>query len=253
MNEKKCLLKTWSHTPTLFSNKALYITSHTERGRNYLLCNLPKNTIRQITGDNMHLIGHMRFTEENGFPILSPYNPEKLDFTLFSYKDRNKHKYGKWAVHFFQNDYTFLKAITCNLERTTATLSKCDVIFAPDCSLYVDAPIFINKQNIYRSRFAAAYWQSCGFNVIQTASWGNANSLKYSFEGLAEHSVTAVCGIGHDHCSQARHLWQYALQKLVETKSPTKIIVYGGKCDSIPKLDIPVIYYTDYITKNFRK
>ena len=49
------------------------------------------------------------------------------------------------------------------------------------------------------------------------------------------------------------HLWQYALQKLVETKSPTKIIVYEGKCDSIPKLDIPVIYYTDYITKNFRK
>ncbi len=92
-----------------------------------------------------------------------------------------------------------------------------------------------------------------GFNVIQTASWGDANSLKYCFEGLAEHSVTAVCGIGHDHCPQARHLWQYALKELVAEKSPTKLIVYGGKQDSIPELGIPVVYIEDFITKRFRK
>ena len=250
---KNCLQKSWSYAPTLFSQKIMYILDHTKRGKNKLLSNLPAGVQRRLMCDNMHLLGNMKFTEENGFPILSPYNPDSLDFTLFSYKDRNKHNGGKWAVHFFQNDYTFLNAVTRNLEVTTSALVNCDVVFAPDYSLYVDAPIFINKQNVYRSRFAAAYWQSCGFNVIQTASWGNANSFSYCFEGLAEHSVTAVCGIGHDHCQQAKHLWQYALYELVARKAPTKLIIYGGKSEDIPDLGIPVLHFDDYITKKFRK
>lgn len=243
----------WTHSPSLFTKKTMYLLDHTKNGKNIILNSQPDSVKRRISCDNMHLTGNMRFTEENGFPILEPYNPECLDFDLFSYKDRNKHKEGKWAVHFFQDDYTFLKAITDNLETTTSALAKCDVVFAPDCSLYVDMPPFINKQNVYRSRFAAAHWQICGLNVIQTASWGDANSLKYCFEGLAEHSVTAVCGIGHDHCPQARHLWQYGLKELVAKKSPTKLIVYGGKQDSIPELGIPVVYIEDFITKRFRK
>ena len=142
--------------------------------------------------------------------------------------------------------------MTDKLESTTATLAKCDVIFAPDLSLYVDAPQFINMQNVYRSRFAAAYWQSLELNVIQTASWGDANSFSYCFEGLAEHSVTAVCGIGHNHCRQAKDLWQYAIQRLVDEKSPTKLIIYGGKQEDMPHIEIPVIYLEDYITKHFR-
>lgn len=252
MKKQDCFQKLWSPNSSLFPKKMMYHLDHTKRGKNLLLTGLPDSVQRRITCDNMHLVHNMRFTDEHNFPILSAYNPEYLDFELFSYKDRNKHKVGKWAVHFFQNDYTFIKAITDRLEATTSTLIDCDVLFAPDCSLYVDAPDFINMQNVFRSRFAAAYWQSLGFNVIQTASWGNANSFRYCFEGLAEHSVTAICGIGHDYCSQAKHLWHYAVQRLIEEKSPTKLIVYGGKQDSLSNLDIPVFYYEDHITKHFR-
>lgn len=119
--------------------------------------------------------------------------------------------------------------------------------------MYVDAPTFINKLNIFRSRFAAAYWQSCGYNVIQTASWGNADSLAYAFEGLAEHSITAVSGRGHDICEASKRLWHYAINKLIEQKSPTKIIVYGGKEDGLSNLGVPVIFIEDFIAKHFRK
>jgi len=88
--------------------------------------------------------------------------------------------------------------------------------------------------------------------VIQTASWGDANSLKYAFEGLAEHSVTAICGIGHDFCGAARRLWIYSVKTLIEMKSPTKLIVYGGKTNSLPDFGTPVIFVEDYITKQFR-
>ncbi len=241
-----------THNPSLFSKKTMYTLEHTKRGKSRILNKFPDSIQRRMTCDNMHLTHNMRFTDEHHFPILSAYNPESLDFDLFSYKDRNKHREGKWAVHFFQNDYTFIKAVTDRLEETTSTLANCDVLFAPDFSLYVNTPVFINMQNVFRSRFAAAYWQSIGFNVIQTASWGNANSFSYCFEGLAEHSVTAVCGIGHDHCTQAKHLWQYAVRRLIKEKSPTKLIVYGGKQDEMSDIGIPVIYYEDYITKHFR-
>ena len=234
-----------------FSNSIIFI-DHTKRGKSRLLNELSDNIQRIMTCDNRHLAHDMRFTDENHFPILSAYNPDSLDFDLFSYKDRNKHKEGRWAIHFFQNDYTFFKAVTERLEVTTSTLINCDVLFAPDFSLYVDGPVFMNMQNVFRSRFAAAYWQLLGLNVIQTASWGDANSFRYCFEGLAEHSVTAVCGIGHDYCLKAKLLWQYAVQRLIEEKSPTKLIVYGGEKKKLPDLGIPVFYFEDYITKNFR-
>ncbi len=237
---------------SLFPAEVEYIMSHTSSGKNRLFSVLSQSVQRRMRCDNMHLIGSMRFTNENGFPILAPYNPENLNFELYSYSERKKHNGHPWAVHFFQHDYKFLKAITDGLERTTQALCECSAVFAPDCSLYVDAPVFINKQNIFRSRFAAAYWQSCGFNVIQTASWGDANSLAYAFEGLADNSVTAVCGIGHEFCESARRLWIYAMRKLVEVKSPAKLIVYGGE-EELPDFGVPVIYIEDYITKRFRR
>ncbi len=253
MRKGNCLKKTGGISPSLFPAKARYLLDHTNTGANIFFRTLPQNVQRKLKCDNMHLIGDMRFTEENGMPILSPYDSEHFDFELYSYNERNKHGKTPWAVHFFQHDYTFLKAVTERLERTTRALYDCSVIFAPDCSLYVDAPTFINKLNIFRSRFAAAYWQSCGYNVIQTASWGNADSLAYAFEGLAEHSITAVSGRGHDICEASKRLWHYAISKLIEQKSPTKIIVYGGKEDGLSNLGVPVIFIEDFIAKHFRK
>lgn len=252
MTVKDCFQRMWNQPPSLFPAKMQYLMNHTVAGKNKLFGMLSQSIQRKMRCDNMHLIGNMRFTEVNGFPIQLPYNPESLDFELYSYSDRNKHKSNPWAVHFFQPDYVILKAVTSGLERTTRALCGCAVVFAPDLSLYVGAPEFINKQNVYRSRFASAYWQACGLNVIQTASWADANSLKYAFEGLAENGVTAVCGIGHDFCESARRLWFYAIKKLIEEKSPTILVVYGGKTDSFPDLDVPVIFIEDFITKRFR-
>lgn len=251
MNKKTYFKKMHPQTPSLFSLKEQYLMGRTARGQNLCFAQLPQSVRRELRTDNLHLMAGMRFTEANGFPVLRQYNGE-IDFQLYSYKDRRKHKHGKWAVHFFQPDSTYCKAVTTGIETTTFVLRECDAVFAPDFSLYVDAPEFVNKQNIFRSRFAAAWWQSCGYNVIQTASWGNANSLKYCFEGLAEHSVTAVCGIGHDHRRGARLLWEYAVRRLIEEKSPTTLIIYGGNAETLPELGVPVKHYPDFITTNLR-
>lgn len=156
------------------------------------------------------------------------------------------------ALHFFLDDYKFCK-IWDNLELITSKIQKFAYVFAPDYSLYVDAPSKqMNIQNVYRSRFIAAYWQKCGLQVIPVASWGDANSLKYCFEGLPEKSIIAVCGIGHSFCQAADILWHHAVKQLIAQKQPTRLIVYGGKYpDSLSSL-LPVTYIPDHITKNFR-
>ena len=238
----------------LFHWKDLFLLEHTKSGGNIMLQQFTPSAQRKMQCDNIHLMWGTTFTEENGFPQLTP-NPD-TDITgieLYPYDNRNKHKGYNWGIHFFRPDPTFMRAVTTNLERTTSAILDCKVVFAPDFSLYVDLPTpFINKQNLYRSRFAAAYWQRCGLNVIQTASWGDANSLKYAFEGLAENSVTAVCGIGHDFCRSAQELWKHAVFKLIELKKPSRLIIYGGKREAIPDFGLPVQYLEDYITRHFR-
>lgn len=236
---------------SLFTRKEQYLQSHNSQGRSYSICNLPKNRQKILTHNNVHLSIDMELTAENNIPQLSPYNGN-LDFEAYRFDEYRRHEGRGAAVHFFMHDYKFYTAITKNLERTTYNLSSYDYVFAPDCSLYVDLGKQINMQAIYDSRFAAAYWQRCGFNVIPVASWGNATSLSYCFEGLPQNSVIAICGIGHDYCSGAKRLWRYAVHQLIAELNPTTLIVYGGNMEDTIDLPIPVKYFTDYIHKKFR-
>lgn len=240
-----------SNPPSLFSSKEQYQLDHTNRGKSKLIAQLSQTEQRKLTVDNMHLSVGMKFTSENEFPVLQPYNGDS-NFEMCAYTNRKQSNGKDTALHFFLDDYKFCK-IWDNLELITGNIQKFAYVFAPDYSLYVDAPSKqMNIQNVYRSRFIAAYWQKCGLQVIPVASWGNSNSLKYCFEGLPEKSIIAVCGIGHSFCQAADILWHHAVKQLIAQKQPTRLIVYGGKYpDNLSSL-LPVTYRPDHITKNFR-
>lgn len=132
-------------------------------------------------------------------------------------------------------------------------ISQYDYVIGPDFSLYLGIGWEVqNKYNIYKSRAITAYWQHCGLIVIPVATWGDAESFKYCFEGLPENSVIAVCGIGHNSSPWRHHLWCAAISELVRQKHPTKILVYGGKPCSIESVPVEMIFIEDFITKRFR-
>lgn len=97
---------------------------------------------------------------------------------------------------------------------------------------------YYNTQNLYRTRFVGAYWQLCVYSIIPTAIWGNIDSFKYCFEGLPEHSVIAVSGMGHHDSKGDENLWYYALQELERQRHPVMIIVYGEQEIIPPKKTI---------------
>ena len=179
---------------------------HTYKGKSRKIDGIPERHRRKMIYENMHLMEGMTFTNRNHFPQLAPYNGN-VEFEVISYSDRRKHDGKNQALHFFLDDYRFRDAIWCNLDYTTYSIRNYDYYFTPDLSLWVDLPTdFCNKENIYRTRFVGAYWQLCGYNVIPTASWGNADSFKYCYEGLPENSIIAVGGMGHHHCRAAESL-----------------------------------------------
>ena len=116
----------------------------------------------------------------------------------------------------------------------------------------VPLAMWVNRDSVYHSRFITAYWQKCGYQVIPTASWGDANSFKYCFEGLPEHSVIAVCGIGHDQDKSRKTLWHIAVHRLIAEKKPTALVIYGGKQEDYQQLPVKVKYIPDFINQHFR-
>ncbi len=237
---------------SLISPKDLFLSTHTPSGVNWGFERLSLKDQNIIKDCNIGFSDGMSFSLENEMPQLSAYN-KTTDFVMIPYDKRKRHSGHGEAVHFFIRDSLFSDSIWKNLERTTYSLRKFDVLFAPDYSLYADAPSkMLTLWNIYRSRFVALYWQLNGYDVIPTASWGNADSLRFCFEGLPTQSVIAVCGIGHSFCSPAKRLWNYAVDKLIEEKQPSTLIVYGGDRREAEAHGANVKYFEDIIKTYFR-
>ena len=252
MTKTEYFLMMQSEPFALFPPKERYWMTHTASGKNIYFAKLPERVQRKMRIENIHLMDGMDFTTENKMPKVAPYNGN-LDFKIVSYANRSKHKGVGEAMHFFLDDYR-ISSVWNNLERVTQSLYKYDYLFAPDFSLFTDDDRFnnFNRDSVYHSRFIAAYWQKCGYQVIPTASWGDANSFKYCFEGLPENSVIAVCGIGHDQDSSRKSLWHTAVNRLIEEKKPTTLVIYGGKLEDYLKLPVKVKYIPDFIKQHFR-
>lgn len=237
-------------TSAIFSNKEMYTMSHTLMGREYEFKRLPDVEQLKLKQNNMHLMSGIHFTESNGFPILEAFS-NSMDYDFYPYCDYRKLEGKGQGIHFFIDDYKFSVACDAKLEQTTSKLMKFDVVFCPDYSLYVDTSEHINKHNIYLSRFAGAYWQKCGLQVIPTASWSNADSFEYCFEGFPCNSVIGISGVGVKWSRPSYRLWQYGVRALEETLTPSLIVVYGDSLE-VPGLQTPMFFIKDQITKNFR-
>lgn len=243
----------WKQDESLFPSKEQYLMAHDKKGRNIAFKQLPKH-IQRIKGiDNMQIIASLPKTDKNHFPVVHAVQDVRDDLQYVSFEARNRFSGKECMLGFFLYDYKFNKPLWDRLEETTSLISHYETIIGPDYSLYLGSGWEVqNKYNIYKSRAITAYWQYCGLKVIPVATWGDAESFNYCFEGLPENSVIAVCGIGHDCTPWRHHLWCAAIAELVRQKHPTKILVYGGKPCFIESVSVKMVFIEDFITKRFR-
>lgn len=121
------------------------------------------------------------------------------------------------------------------------------VAVAPDHTLWVDGLMCENIEQLRKTRTTQRFWQNNGVPTIQTASWGDAESvLSYAFDGLADNSWTAI---GHQRIGNKaeQRLFKFAVLTLVAKKHPLGLIVFGAPLDFDP--GIPVIVMPSFISK----
>ena len=150
-----------NNSSCLFSKKEMYLMACKENGRLREWELIPPKARKKAICENMHLMKGMHFTVTNGFPIMEAYT-STTDFMAIPFTERNKHDGKGQALHFFLDDYRFRNAVWCNLEYTTYTISKYDIVFTPDLSLWRDLPTdFYNKEDVNSKKegmFQYIYW-----------------------------------------------------------------------------------------------
>lgn len=121
------------------------------------------------------------------------------------------------------------------------------VAIAPDHTLWVDALKCENVEQLRKTRTTQLFWQNNGVHTIQTASWGDAESIMtYAFDGLAEDSWTSI---GHQRVGNKmeQRLFKFGVMTLVEKKHPLGLIVFGAPLGFDP--GVPVIVKPSFISK----
>lgn len=138
----------------------------------------------------MHLCNSFTVDGNEELPLASPYNGE-LPNDLVAYGHHRQYYGANVGLHFYEADCVFETAWS----KPVATMNevrKFRYVIAPDNTLFVDQAKSFNILQLYKNRWVTCYWQQNGVNVIPSASWGNADSLKYCFDGLPENSIIAI-------------------------------------------------------------
>ena len=176
-------------------------------------------------------------------PMVAPYNDE-IPTAFVQFSDTSRIKDYTAGVHCYQADER-INPLWTNPTNYVARLKQYTCVIAPDFSLFLDVDKMANMWNVYRNRKLSNFWASQGIKVIPSASWGNANSLAYCFDGLPEKSIISIGHIAIGKDRQEKRLYRFALETLVEKKSPTGLLVYGSPLDFDP--GVKVYYRKDRI------
>ena len=190
-----------------------------------------EHIIMYKTQRNYENIQHIRFEGKGQFdiPQIEPMEFDNAEFIGFNYARNQKEPEGK-AVHFFLDDYQFIRVWNAP-DRYIDTLQKFRYVLTPDFSLYMDFPRALQIYNHYRKHWLGAYWQRNSINVIPTICWSDRESFEWCFDGEPVHSVVAVSSVGTQNSKEKKRLFLEGYMEMVKRLEPTQIIFYGNVPD----------------------
>jgi hypothetical protein len=129
------------------------------------------------------------------------------------------------AVHFFVDDKKFEKVYN-HPDRYTIWLAKYKYVLTPDFSLFMDMPLWMQINNVARSRWCGRRWQDAGLNVIPSISWSKPESYSFAFLGLEKGTTVAVSTIGAKHASK-KNIFLQGYDEMLNRVAPGVVYCYG--------------------------
>lgn len=182
-------------------------------------------------------------TGQYDIPEIEGTEFDAAEFIGFNYA-KNAKEPEKKAVHFFLDDYQFIRLWT-DPDRYIARLQKFRYVLTPDFSLYTDFPRSLQIYNHYRKHWLGAYWQMHGIRVIPTICWSNRESFDWCFDGEPTHSVVAISSVGTQNSKEKKHRFLDGYFEMVDRLQPAQIIFYGGVPEECQGNIVRVQAFTD--------
>lgn len=159
--------------------------------------------------------------------------PEIKEWIGFNYvlsdKNPNKNK----GVHFFIDDYQFIR-IWNNPDDYVDKLSQYGAVIAPDFSPYGDMPLATQIFNHYRKHWVAKYLQERGVNIIACIRAStDERSLDFYLDGEPKGSIVAISSMWVNKSKEIKDYFMREYNKMYDTLRPCKVLMYGTKVDGL--------------------
>ena len=180
-----------------------------------------------------NMIKNAKLTGKYDFPIATYTTELDIDskFIPFNYALTIK-KPEDFYVYFYIDDYQF-ERLWNYPSKYLNLLKKFKGVIAPDFSMYIDMPMAMQIWNIYRTRVLSYFWSINNIKVIPNASWSNASSYRWCFDGLPSNAVIAVSSIGCVKNKKALLNFCEGFLKMEEILKPKQVLFFGNIPDSI--------------------
>lgn len=161
-------------------------------------------------------------------------------------------------VCFYEHDIYFREILT-NTEEYVEELRQYPGIIAPDCSLYIDAPLCVQIADIYLNRAVGHYLQKQGLYVIPNIRWGDERTYKedflgekVAFQGIEKHSIVSIGTYGQIRTAESKRFFKEGLEEMMKELEPQVVLVYGAMPETLfseVKDLATFIQYPDWMTR----
>ena len=175
-------------------------------------------------------------------PIIRRQDIELVNLNLISYNNTRYNEapmFRDFAVHFFVDDKRF-EIVYEQPELSFEKLRQYKILLTPDFSLYGEMQPWRRIENVGKSRWCGAFWQSKGAFVIPTISWSTPESFDYAFDGIETGSCVAIGMIGCKHSKRNFLTGYHAMQERIK---PQTIICFGSPFQEMQQDNLIIIDY----------
>lgn len=178
-------------------------------------------------------------------PCVEPYTID-LPMDICGMDERVPQNASKYGMHGFCYDYVLVQKLH-NINRVVQKAKHFHCVLAPNFSVPMDGFRCEAIEAIRYNRVATIYLQQNGIPTIQTVSLTSVKFFDIAYDGLAPNCPIAFENMCVKNDPQQKYLFRLAVDKLIELKSPTVLVVVGNHLDFDPQ--IPVVYYESRIQK----
>ena len=168
-------------------------------------------------------------------PQIEPVDsiPEITEWIGFNYVLSDKNPSIHKGVHFFIDDYQFIR-IWNNPDAYVNKLSQYGAVISPDFSPYGDMPLATQIFNHYRKHWVAKYLQERGVNIIPCIRAStDERSLDFYLEGEPKGGIVAISSMWVNKSKELKYYFMREYNTMYETLKPSKILVYGTEIDGL--------------------